>query len=372
MQVLTSYHPALLALESLYDQFPGAIQLCVFCQDDGLKVYETTGKNADEYVVKNRFQAENKVRIQKFRQQKKEMLWGDKDDLPIAQSNQKSRTIKQLTIQDEIDQNILIFRIPSSTDDAYDVFALTFSKSFSNFYIPSGRNVLSSEMKGALGRMIRNQIKWLYNLHDKQGLNIRRIQQAYLQNADEVDVLNEQLEQEKINNRALLERYLNQLIQRKELELDANIQLKKGFLDKIIRIDIGINELKQVVEDAVLTAYDLAMDKQVIQLSPNLISVQNKKIDNQKSTQLIALDKTQALLDKYEQAARQLNDESVRINGRNLAKELGISGPAITDAIKKHQHKIERLIDKYPSSWPLICEFIRPLQEIKWKAAASG
>ena len=89
------------------------------------------------------------------------------------------------------------------------------------------------------------------------------------------------------------------------------------------------------------------------------------------TSQLAALNKTVALLDRYEQAARQIELRSERINGRNLAAELQISAPAITDAIKKHNSKIKRLLEKYPSKWPLICDFIRPIREIKWNLAAS-
>ncbi|WP_070137040.1 hypothetical protein [Crocinitomix algicola] len=371
MKIISSYHPAVLALESLFDQFPAALNFRCFCNDNGIALYSCDGKNMDDFTPKNIINQELKIKIQKFRDLKKEVFWGDDDDLPVRKESH-TRTIKQLSIQDEIEQNILIFRVPSLNDDSNDVFSITFSKSFSNFYIPSGRNALSSEMKVALGKTIRNQVLWTYKLHKKQSNSIRRIQQAYLKHADEVDELHVKLEQERDNNRALLDRYLLQLLRSKEIELDANIRIKKGFLDKIINADIGINEIKSAVETAVATAHDLAVDKSNINLSANLIDVKRTDQTKHKSSQLIALDKTHALLDRYEQAARQLNDNSVKINGRNLAKTLEISGPAITDAIKKHQLKIAKLIEKHPDSWPLICEFIRPLQEIRYKVALSS
>lgn len=374
MNILTSYHPALLALQSLHDQFPAAIEFYLFCNDGGVKTYYSKGKNKGIFLPKEIGSAENKLYVQKLRKTKKEVFWTDKADLPIDDLgvSKKKYEIKQLTLQDEIEQSVLLFRIPGRNDDAYDVFAICFSKTFSNFYIPAGRNVLSSELKKSIGKTIRNQIVWLYDLHENQHRNINRIQNAYQQNADNVEELELELEREKATNRDLLGKYIDQLIREQEIALNCKIELKSGFLDKIKNTSVAIELLKEIVREATLTAYDLSVEKTVISLTPNLIQLE--KLERKpiaKTVQLIELDKTQVLLDRYEKAARQLEQKSERINGRNLAKEMGISGPAITDAIKKHSSKIKRLLEKYPTNWPLICDFIRPIREMKWNLAVN-
>lgn len=370
MNILTAYHPALLSLQSVFDQFPGALEFFLFCNDNGIKAYHCAGKNEGLFVPADISSAENKILVQKFRKAKKEIVWTDKDDLPVnpKMAVGKRYEIKQLSIQDEIEQNVLVFRLPSLNDDASDVFAIRFSKTFSNFYIPSGRNVLSSDLKKSIGKTIRNQVVWLYDLHQQQQRNIGRIQNAYRQSADALEDSRTALERERAANKDLLERYLSQLVREQEIHLNCQIIVKNGFLEKMQENDVPIEAIKQLVEDAVLTAFDLAFDKQYIELTPNFINVNNQHIapQIQKSAQLVDLDKTQALLEKYEQAARQLEQRSMRINGRNLAEELAISGPAVTDAIKKHGAKIRRLLEKYPTRWPLICDFIRPIREIKW------
>jgi hypothetical protein len=374
VNILTSYHPALLAMQSLHDQFPGALSFYLFCNEDGLKTYHCLGQNKSIFIPTDILQSDNRIQVQKFRQVKKELIWGDLNDLPIGEgSTEKPLEIKQLSIQDEIEHNVLIFRIHSLTDDASDVFAISFSKTFSNFYIPSGRNVLSSDLKKSIGQTICNQVKWLYNLHEQQKNNINRIQLAYQNNADELERVNETLELERVKSRDLLEKYINQLVKDQELALNCKIQLKHGFLDKIKNSEVGIDILKSIIENAALTAYDLAIDQTRIDLTPNLITRSAVRLvgSETKSTQLIELDKTQALLDRYELAARSLTEKNLRINGKNLAEELQISAPAITDAIKKHNTKIRRLLEKHPSRWPLLCDFIRPIREIKWGLAAN-
>ncbi len=374
MNILSSYHPALLSMQSLHDQFPAALAFYVFCNDGGLKVFYSKGKNKGILIPKDISARENNPLVLKFRKTKKEVLWADLDDLPInpVQENKKLE-IKQLSIQDEIEQNVLIFRVPSLNDDSFDVFAISFSKTFSNFYIPSGRNVLSSELKTTIGKTVRNQIQWLYDFHAKQSTSINRIQHAYQQNVDELDESHQILEREQATNRDLLEKYLTQLIRNQEITLNCKIVLKSGFLDRIKNSGYGIESIKTVVETAVSTSYDLALDKSIIYLTPNLVQQKEHSYEKSfKSSQMVALDKTVALLDRYEQAARQLDVKSERINGRNLAAELQISAPAITDAIKKHNTKIRRLLEKYPGKWPLICDFIRPIREIKWNLAANA
>tara|TARA_B110000037_G_scaffold188288_1_gene219570 strand:+ start:93103 stop:94188 length:1086 start_codon:yes stop_codon:yes gene_type:complete len=360
-------------MQSLHDQFPAALAFYVFCNDNGLKVYYSKGKNDGILIPKDIGELENNPIVIKFRKTKKEVMWADLDDLPInpVKENRKLE-IKQLSIQDEIEQNVLIFRIPCLNDDSFDVFALSFAKTLSNFYIPSGRNVLSSELKTTIGKTVRSQIQWLYEFHAKQSTSINRIQHAYQQNIDELDESHEILAREQATNRDLLEKYLTQLIRNQEITLNCKIVLKNGFLDRIKNSGFGIESIKMIVETAVNTAYDLALKKSIIYLTPNLI--QHKKQTFQavhQTSQLAALNKTVAILDRYEQAARQIELRSERINGRNLAAELQISAPAITDAIKKHNSKIKRLLEKYPSKWPLICDFIRPIREIKWNLAAS-
>lgn len=358
-------------MQALHDQFPGALDFYLFCHNEGVKAYHSKGQNKSIFMPSVMDQGDNRIQVQKFRQVKKNLFWGELADLPLKENKRKNE-IKQLSIQDEIEQNVLIFRVPSVSDDAFDVFAIQFSKTFSNFYIPSGRNVLSSELKKSIGQTILNQIQWLYDLHKSQQKNVGRIQRAYQQHTDELDEMRQLLEQEKLASRDLLAKYLNQLIQKQEADLGCSIVLKAGFLDKIKNSELPIDQIQDVVNQAALTAYDLAIDPSVIELSPNLIQISSGgSVQTDKTTQIIALDKTEALLNRYEQAARQLAQKSERINGRNLAAELSISSPAVTDAIKKHSSKIKRLLEKYPEKWPLLCDFIRPIREIKRTYAVS-
>ena len=369
MKILTSYHPAILALQSLYDQFPGAIEFYLYCLDDGVRAYHLRGKNKASFSPSSFESVEDRMDIQRFRNLKKEVYWGDLDDLPIRVDAERKtkKSIQQLSIQDEIEQNILILRLPGLLDDASDVFVIRFAQSFSNFYIANGRNALSSELKLSLGKTIRGQLLWLYQLVDQQSANVQRIQKAYLRSADEMQELKTHLEREKNASQQLLEKYVYGLIHSQARKLNCEVSIQDHFVEYLKEVQIPIEELESIIQNAFNTAYDLAIDPGNIHLTTNLIDVKATKttISDQKTTQLVELDKTKALLSRYESAARQLEAERMKINGKNLASALGISGPAITDAIKKHRSKIQRLMEKHPHEWPLISDYIRPLKEIK-------
>lgn len=376
MNILTSYHPALLALQSLYDQFPGALTFYLYCMDDGIKALHNNGKNKFDFIPQSIETADDRPAIQRFRKMKKEVYWGDLDDLPVRidQIKKSGKTIKQLSIQDEIEQNILIIRVPSLKDDASDVFVIQFSKTFSNFYIASGRNSLSSELKQSLGKTIRGQLIWIYQLYNSQSENVRRIQKAYLRNTDELISLKEQLKNESAAAKQLLEKYVNGLIQSQGQQLNCMVEVEANFIEHIKRSKIPIENLEKKISSAMRTAYDLSINPNHIQLTKNLIesSEEESAPAYKRSTKMLELDKTKTLLSKYETAARQIENNGIRINGKNLAEALNISGPAITDAIKKHRHKIQRLLEKYPQEWPLISDYIRPIREIKEEIRSVG
>ncbi|MGB1102268.1 MAG: hypothetical protein ACPG21_01425 [Crocinitomicaceae bacterium] len=376
MNILTSYHPALLALQSLYDQFPGALTFYLYCMDDGIKALHNNGKNKSDFIPQSIETADDRPAIQRFRKMKKEVYWGDLADLPVRidQIKKSGKTIKQLSIQDEIEQNILIIRVPSLKDDTSDVFVIQFSKTFSNFYIASGRNSLSSELKQSLGKTIRGQLIWIYQLYNSQSENVRRIQKAYLRNTDELISLKEQLKNESAEAKQLLEKYVNGLIQSQGQQLNCMVEVEANFIEHIKRSKIPIENLEEKISSAMRTAYDLSINPNHIQLNKNLIesSEEESAPAYKRSTKMLELDKTKTLLSKYETAARQIENNGIRINGKNLAEALNISGPAITDAIKKHRHKIQRLLEKYPQEWPLISDYIRPIREIKEEIRSVG
>lgn len=355
-----------MVLKSIFDQFPYALDVFGFYYADKPQVrYVST---QDEVFLSLPAAVKmTATEIQRFRQSIKELTWGDADDLPFGT---KKKKFDQISIEDEILQNVLFIAIPSLTDDSNDIFIITFPKSFSNFYLQSGRNSLSSEAKKGIGRIIRNQLLWLYELRKDEAAQMDRIRHVLQQQADRVKQVSEELEAERKNNAKYLQAFLRSKISQLEEEFNTSIQLSPEFVPFIQRSGVALGQVEEVLRTAFETAWNLTFNHDLIILETFHIplSSANTTSTTGRTTQLIRLDKTAQLLDRYEKAARQLQSRNRAVNGSNLAKELGISGAAITDAVKKNAGKILKILEKSANSWPLICEFIKPIREIYWES----
>lgn len=75
-------------------------------------------------------------------------------------------------------------------------------------------------------------------------------------------------------------------------------------------------------------------------------------------------DRTIALLDRFEMAARKVIDARESLTGQNLGKACTppISAPAISDALKKHGHRIPSLLQRHPERWMLLRTHFKPVQ----------
>jgi hypothetical protein len=76
--------------------------------------------------------------------------------------------------------------------------------------------------------------------------------------------------------------------------------------------------------------------------------------------------KTLVLLDKLENAAKQVKSQNKLLTSSNIGNEFPspITPPAITDALKKHRAKILVLFREYPQRWETIRTEFRPVQNM--------
>jgi hypothetical protein len=78
------------------------------------------------------------------------------------------------------------------------------------------------------------------------------------------------------------------------------------------------------------------------------------------------MDKAYLLLDKLENAAQKLLQESVQPSSERVGKAMKhpITAPAIRDALKKHQSRVLQLLKKYPDKWLYIRSQFRPVTNL--------
>ena len=76
--------------------------------------------------------------------------------------------------------------------------------------------------------------------------------------------------------------------------------------------------------------------------------------------------RSELLLDKYEEAAQIALANNQVVNGRTIAAYLqpSVSPPAITDALKKNRKAIKSLLDENPTKWGLLRNYLKPVKNI--------
>lgn len=74
-------------------------------------------------------------------------------------------------------------------------------------------------------------------------------------------------------------------------------------------------------------------------------------------------DKTEALLNRLEEAVKLLMENREKITGKNIAAKMKISPPAVSDSIYNHRERIFNLMSNEQSRWNLLYEF-KPIRTI--------
>lgn len=165
--------------------------------------------------------------------------------------------------------------------------------------------------------------------------------------------------------------YLQELIRENP---DYHICFTEQALEKIKTYEGELNQLQSILEKAFffvknLHPFQLELTIDGIHLNFEKEKIQVKHIEKiHISPQYM---KTIQLLNRLENAAKNVLDKGLKLTSAHVghACQPAITAPAISDAIKKHQHKILYLIDKYPERWELIRTSFKPIINIINKSA---
>src|ERR1035438_4448548 len=99
--------------------------------------------------------------IKKLRTESSPYTWLMTEDIPFEI---KSKERKQLNIFNELNNNILLIRIPNGQDQLNDLFFIYFNQNLSNFGTVSNTKSLSTENKTIIGHILRNTILTNYSI----------------------------------------------------------------------------------------------------------------------------------------------------------------------------------------------------------------
>ena len=140
------------------------------------------------------------------------------------------------------------------------------------------------------------------------------------------------------------------------------ITASESFVQGFVTASCTMQQLDEIIQKRVLqNQFLFSSDSINLEVADLVfISVLQTNLPKRTSTQ----DRTEILLNRYEQSAQRAKEMGIEINGKTIAELMNpsVSPPAVSDALKKNRKTIAELLRNHPEKWPLIRMKLKPLQ----------
>jgi hypothetical protein len=371
-----SEKPILFLLQRFPSLLPGIEKVVSIYYD---KEYERLNTHAirkvkDEYLLEETKVSDPDGKLQRFRTDSAPWLWMQPEDIPFEITTEER---VQLSLFNELNNNILMLRTLNEFDDCYDLFFIYFNQNLSNFGIVNSKRSLTTENKSIIGHLLRNTITtFLKNFKEDRELfillneNNQSIIHELSQSRKELAITREK---NKDGITHLSKSYLVDLCReygynfllsdeaiKKLREYDGELGLLRNILEKAAQFALTM-QINGKVDEILISDYHL-----ILSSNPNKKNIETFPISEQSSDIPARYNKTFLFLNKLENAAQNVKSKNLLLTSANVGNEFPspITPSAITDALKNHQSKILHLFRELPHRWKIIRSEFRPVQNI--------
>ena len=310
----------------------------------------------------------------KYRRDSAPYIWMQIENIPFEII---SEVKVQLSIFNELINNVLLIRLLNDFDNLHDLFFIYFNHNLSNFGIVNSKKTLSTENKTIIGHLLRNAIyTYLVNFKEDRELfiSLNENNQTII---DELSRTKQELEVIKEKNKEgiihLCESYLADLSRyygnsflfsneavRKLREFDGDLDKLKIILDRA-SLYAQTTQINGNLQNILISDHHL-----IFNLNPIKKDVEISTDREQTADIPARYNKTFLLLNKLENAAHTVKSKNLLLTSANVGNEFPspITPSAITDVLKNHQSKIIYLFKELPHLWLIIRTEFRPVQNI--------
>jgi hypothetical protein len=371
-----SEKPILFLLQRFPSILPGIEKVVTIYYD---KEYERLNAHEihrvkDGYIIEETRVNDTEGKLQKFRSDSSPFLWMQPEDIPYEIS---SEARVQLSIFNELKNNILLLRIISDADGCHDLFFIYFNQNLSNFGIANSARSLTTENKTIIGHLIRNAIEsYLKNFKEDREIfislseNNLTVINELKQAKKELTIIKEKnkdgiihlckshladLSRESGYNFQFSEEAINKL-----REYDGELGLLRVILDKAARYSQTM-QVNGIVGEILISDYHL-----IFNVDPQKKKIEIFPLSEQTSDIPARYNKTFLFLNKLENAAQAVKSKNLLLTSVNVGNQFPspVTPAAITDALKNHQSRILYLFKELPNRWQIIRSEFRPVQNI--------
>lgn len=274
---------------------------------------------------------------------------------------------KQNSLYDEQKNTTLLIYLPSDKRDLCDVLILTFPR---NQVMKGTSDVfsgISTAEKSLIAVFTLNVVKSEFhrvNGERKIVDGFSNIQKSQLHKMDQLSLGLEETKRLYLNSlRVLIHEFFDKLSK----EYSCSFIPTNDLIEKVGQLQMGIDAIYSNLRSAAELGYHLLFGEREIKIPASYFTLKDvPRYSDGNKNQLVDVDKTVHLLDRYENAAEALQKLDLSINGKNVAKQLNppVTPPAISDAVKKNEKRIRFLLNQYGDKWLLIRKFLKPIERL--------
>jgi len=342
---------------------PGVTKVMVFYREKGEYMYcmASSGETPLVEVCTGNLQ----LQIQNHFKSKTPWEWLSTDDLPYEIN---SRSLIQRTVFSEENNRVLLIRLTFETSSRNLLVFVHFPEHFNWAGKDRQQKELTTEHKSLISFLLYHQLFKAANDYIKNDKTRSSIAHSFEILGKQVSGINTGID--KANEK--LNRWKSELIRHfiDEIATTAGISVSidTSAIQALLKLDITPAELKKLIyrSVAIASVTSVSDEPDILLYDWHLMAVSPSEKAG-KAEGMVAekiSDRTIALLDRFELAAKKVIDAGESLTGQNLGKACtpSISAPAISDALKKHRDRIVLLLKRYPDRWILLRTNFKPIQ----------
>jgi hypothetical protein len=311
-------------------------------------------------------------RFNSYRESSTPISWYHQDDIPFKIVKKDQR---QIEVFHELENTVLLLRIPNQTDQKSDLLFYYFNADTSNFGVSRDSRELTTELKSMISFMLYNSVSSQIKEHRENQETLKMLSQnmqhALQKNEELQSELNATLFRYRKSLSDLCVRYLHEVSE----EFDIRFKLNQKALDILLNYQGDFTQIKKIIEQAAFFASTLAIGRhdEVIEITENHINTRlpestelQQIVSEEHSIREQRFSTTRSILDDMETTAAQLKGNQVKLTSENLARALPKpkTASAITDQLHKHKDRIKKLFNEHPNNWAVIRKEFRPIRNI--------
>ncbi len=364
-------HPVLQLHEFIPGIMPGIEKIVTVHYDEnlGMILGTLTEKQNKTYSTRKLNIEEILPSLTRLMDDKSPYSWFSRQNLPFEV--EKRGMNPSITIFSELQNIVLLIRVPDSKQEMQDLVFFYLNENPSNFGVTNSINPLTTDNKSIIAFLLNNTVRSFIQLQRNDITALKQVNKRTRHVIRQAGLLKEQVSRTAENYGVSLIKLCRHIVDEYAAKLGKKMELAPSALDKIKNFNGDIRELETMIRDAIAYAESLTVsDSEPIEITEWHIVADAPLPDSTGNAEKQEVEdkytRTIQLLDKLESAALVVKQRRLKMTGTNVgaACEVPITAPAISDALFNHKSKIRSLVTMHPHKWAVLKTEFRPVQNI--------